>query len=302
MLYSGITERIRRTYGAGAVNGLLVHPETNAQLESFLSSPSHALMLTGRAGSGKAAIAEAAVQQLLGGPISEHPYVFRIQPIKQTITIEQIRELQNFIKLKTTGRNTLRRAIIIDNAHLMGVEAQNALLKTLEEPPEDTLIILTAEQDVRLKPTIYSRVQRIHVRPLAKQHTSGLLDKYPEASLDKAYVLSGGQSALMQALLDEQQEHELVQAIETAKKILTASIFERLVLLEQLVKAKTEINILLSALKRVANAAVRNAVKNDNDAHRVRWQQTIRSIHKAEKQLAMNGQAKLVLTNLFLSM
>lgn len=284
------------------MNDLLVHPETRAQLESFKSSPGHALMLTGRTGAGKGKIAERLVEELLGESIQTHPYILRISPKSQTITIDQIRELQNFIKLKTTGKKLLRRAVVIEDAHLMGVEAQNALLKTLEEPPHDTVLVLTAEQDVRLKPTIYSRVQRINVRPLAKEHIESLRDQYQADAFDKAYMLSNGYAGLLQALLDERQEHELVRAVESAKQVLTATVFERLAMIEEITKSKADISILLGALKRVASAAVRGAIAKGDSETQSRWQRSIRAIHEAETQLSSNGQTKLVLTNLFLSM
>ena len=58
------------------------------------------------------------------------------------------------------------KVFIIDEAELLEVEAQNAMLKTLEEPPERTWIILCAQQEERLLPTIRSRCQRVSFGPL----------------------------------------------------------------------------------------------------------------------------------------
>lgn len=70
--------------------------------------------------------------------------------------IESIREIIHFLTIQTTKKGELR-AVVVEDAHLMTPEAQNAFLKTLEEPPRDTIIILTAPRDDLLLPTITSR-------------------------------------------------------------------------------------------------------------------------------------------------
>ena len=57
---------------------------------------------------------------------------------KGSIAIEQIRALISFFQLKVPGKTKIKRVAIIQDADRMGLEAQNALLKALEEPPEDS--------------------------------------------------------------------------------------------------------------------------------------------------------------------
>lgn len=73
----------------------------------------------------------------------------------QSIGIEEIKNVQKKIFLKPIKSNT--KAVIIEDAHLLTTEAQNALLKVLEEPPEHTILILAAETKEALLPTIISR-------------------------------------------------------------------------------------------------------------------------------------------------
>jgi DNA polymerase III delta prime subunit len=75
----------------------------------------------------------------------------------QSIGIEEIKNLQKKIFLKPLQSET--KAIIIEDAHLLTVEAQNALLKVLEEPPDHTIIILASESREQLLSTIISRCQ-----------------------------------------------------------------------------------------------------------------------------------------------
>ncbi|MBI3290572.1 hypothetical protein HYZ78_04205 [Candidatus Microgenomates bacterium] len=70
--------------------------------------------------------------------------------------IESIREIIHYLTLQTARRDE-NRGILIEDAHLMTEPAQNAFLKTLEEPPANTIIILTTPRDDLLLPTIVSR-------------------------------------------------------------------------------------------------------------------------------------------------
>ncbi len=70
--------------------------------------------------------------------------------------IDTVREIIHSLTIRT-GKKGQMRGVVIEDAHLMTPEAQNAFLKTLEEPPEDTIIILTAPREDLLLPTIVSR-------------------------------------------------------------------------------------------------------------------------------------------------
>ncbi|HUW49814.1 MAG TPA: DNA polymerase III subunit delta' [Sulfuricella sp.] len=85
------------------------------------------------------------------------------------ITVAQVRELADFVNL-TTHRNGLR-IILVHPAEAMNVNAANALLKTLEEPPPDTLFILVSHHSQRLLPTVRSRCQKIDI-PLPERKTA----------------------------------------------------------------------------------------------------------------------------------
>lgn len=81
---------------------------------------------------------------------------------KESVGIEDIRKIQQKIFLKPIKSKT--KAIVIQKAQSLTPEAQNALLKTLEEPPQNTLIILALENQNLLLPTILSRCKIIEVK------------------------------------------------------------------------------------------------------------------------------------------
>lgn len=95
-----------------------------------------------------------------------HPDIYRIVPEKKEITINQIREINNFLKYRPLEGEY--KVILIKNAEKMNLEASNALLKSLEEPPSYAIFILITENFTQLLPTIVSRSQIVRFRPLPK--------------------------------------------------------------------------------------------------------------------------------------
>jgi DNA polymerase-3 subunit delta' len=90
-----------------------------------------------------------------------HPDIHRVQPESKSrrISIEEIREFERSIHLRPTEAR-VKVGIIVD-ADCMGEEASNAFLKTLEEPPAQTVILLLSGEPQRLLPTILSRCLKI---------------------------------------------------------------------------------------------------------------------------------------------
>jgi len=84
---------------------------------------------------------------------------------KSDISIEQIRKAKKHLSL--SAYNSLYKFVIIDNAELMNSEAANALLKTLEEPQGNTILILITPKPELLPKTILSRLQEIRFKPIS---------------------------------------------------------------------------------------------------------------------------------------
>jgi len=92
------------------------------------------------------------------------PYDDKSQRLKQEITVDEVRRLKGFFALSAADGG--RRAVIVDAADEMNVNAANALLKLLEEPPADTAMLLVSHQPARLLPTIRSRCRALRCTPL----------------------------------------------------------------------------------------------------------------------------------------
>ncbi len=258
----------------------------------------HSIALIGPYGAGKAFTAMELAKMLLGADYQEHK-VFRISK-KEPIGIEDIRSLQLFLSLKTTGDSPVRRVVIIQDAQTMTIEAQNALLKTLEEPPADTKIILTITDTTSLRQTVYSRLLAIHVHPSSEEQIVAYFKKsgYSHEALRKAYLISRGYVGLCSALASN-SEHDLIKAIAEAKLFLNSTTYERLISVEGLAKDKEKLALLLYAAKRVLAVAMHTTSDNRVISSII---SKLKTIYTTERSLHANPNMKLILTDLALTL
>lgn len=284
---------------------LVLHPRTQEQIGQFVQQPSHAVMLVGPNGIGKTSLAEvmvAGILQLKPEKLAQYPYFTVIGPAKDSIGIESIRELQKFLQLKTIGKQQLRRAVIVEHAESLTTEAQNAYLKLLEEPPADTLMILTADNQRALLPTILSRVQTIAIHAPAEDKVKEFFAGKGKdaAALNQAYFLSGGLPGLMHALVAGDETHPLMEGVTQAKTILQKQLFERLALVEGLSKQKETARYVLEALQHIAQTGLEQAAKKEDAAKLKQWHHILTVVSEAKDALLQSANAKLVLSNLML--
>jgi DNA polymerase-3 subunit delta' len=213
----------------------------------------HAYLFTGPEHIGKALLAQRFAQTLLctgGGDALDAPqnpcnaclscrkvmhgnhpdvhYISRPQD-KQFILIEQVRALQTDASRKTLeGR---RNIFIIQGMHEMNVQAANCLLKTLEEPEPDVVLLLTAPDPGLLLPTILSRVQQVPMQLLTtKQIKSALEDRWhiePDEANLIAALAAGRMGWAVQAVEDEDMLDERQAQLETLAKLSMADKVQR---------------------------------------------------------------------------
>lgn len=131
-----------------------------------------------------------------------------------TIKINSVREIRKYITTTTDDINY--RLILLQDAHLMNEAAQNAILKSLEEPPEGIIFIfLTSDKD-KLLPTIQSRCWQINFGPLSTKSVSHILIKYfsVEKTLsEKVAILSEGSPLIALQLISNEFELILEKTI-----------------------------------------------------------------------------------------
>ena len=119
-----------------------------------------------------------------------HPDMIRLglEENKKSISISQIREMGRLI----SGRpnEATHRMVLIQDADLMNVQAQNALLKVLEEPPESTFFILTAIRTAPLLPTILSRCRLLKFFALSADQIRNILIDQHGINPQTAHIVS----------------------------------------------------------------------------------------------------------------
>jgi DNA polymerase III delta' subunit len=151
-----------------------------------------------------------------------HPNLLRVGPETHFLRIDEIRALKEELSLKAFSDRP--RAAIVAPADRMTPQAANALLKTLEEPPAGTHLLLVAHRVSQVMPTIVSRCQRIPFFPLRAETVVEILSALPETSgrspqeIRLAAALSGGSPGRALAILPE-----LTDERETWLSLLTKS-------------------------------------------------------------------------------
>jgi DNA polymerase-3 subunit delta' len=287
---------------------LLLSPASRQQIALVIKSPPHALLISGPAGSGKRAVADYLAASLLGistDKLFDHPYFMLVTKAgdKKEISIDAVRDVIARLNLKpaTRGRQYINRVVLIDEAHLSSAEAQNSLLKVIEEPPAGTVFLLTTNSETVILPTIASRAQKLKIGTVSLSDAkSYFADKYDLKTLSSAWQLSGGSAGLLAAILADNQQHPLKQSVETAKRFLSLGPYERFLLLDNISGQRAEFTQMLDALSRVLGALHRSAVKSGrNPAGLLKSR---RMTDSALVSLSTNTSPRLIALNLALSL
>ncbi len=195
-----------------------------------------AYLFSGPSGVGKKLIALATAQRILcehqeQGPCGKcpscaqvknfaHPDMMIVRTPEAVLKIDMIRHIQNFINLRSFKNNG--KVVIIDDAQKMNVQAANALLKSLEEPPDGCHFILVSSSRGAILPTIQSRCQKINFGGLSDTEIKQIM---PDAPF-WAIPLCQGRLDLLSQWLDEGKKNLRFELLSVFKNVPHAPTFE----------------------------------------------------------------------------
>lgn len=180
----------------------------------------HALMITGEKGIGKSVFADVVCKMLVcEGSVAPcnscnpcikiekgiHPDIFKIYPAgkSETIGVNEIAPIKKQLFIKPN--DAAYKIFIIYHAERMNRFAQNAMLKMIEEPPEDSFFLFTCQNSQALLSTVRSRVSLVRLAPAqiseVKKEIARRFPEKEESELDRAAALSCGNIGLAIELL-----------------------------------------------------------------------------------------------------
>jgi len=159
---------------------------------------------------------------------SSFPDLSIIEAKDRNIEIEEVRDLQNRLSLKSYN-NSLKVGII-DDAHLMRKDAQNALLKVLEEPKGDTLLILITSYPQMLLPTVRSRLEEIKFSVVSRKEIEDYLVSLgasEEKAKEIALISSGQIGKAIDFLNDKEKLNYFNKAIKDIISLAHSEMYKR---------------------------------------------------------------------------
>ena len=214
-------------------------------------------------------------------------YLLEPENDNKKIKIEQIREMQRRIQEKPIISS--KKVYIIENSDTMTVEAQNCLLKTLEEPPEYATIILICSNENNLLNTIKSRCTKINFDPIPNENIKVFLKKLNSEETTNDDIIEIYQGSIGKAIkLKEKKElYENIKKI--IEKIKEKDLIEVIQISEEIYQSKEEIYNILEYI----NLLLFKYGKRD-----IRYINCIKVIEETKKRLKANSNYDMCIDNM----
>jgi DNA polymerase-3 subunit gamma/tau len=223
-------QALYRKYRSKSLKDVIGQEPVTKTLEQALKQQriSHAYLFTGPHGVGKTSVARILAHEINNIPYTDDSTNIDIIEIDAASNrrIDEIRELREKVHVAPTSAKY--KVYIIDEVHMLTREAFNALLKTLEEPPEHVVFILATTDLHKLPDTIVSRTQRFHFKPAEVSDLIALLNKVAKA--EKISVTPEGIALLAEhsegsfrdalSLLDQAHSHAETVDEKTVQQLL----------------------------------------------------------------------------------
>lgn len=214
-----------------------------------------------------------------------------IEPSEGKVKIEQIREMQRKIAEKPIISE--KKVYIIDEADTMTTEAQNCLLKTLEEPPQYITIILICTNEDNLLSTIKSRCTRMHFDAIDLEKVKKYIKQnYPEQEISENIInLSQGSIGKALKLNENKSIYEKIENILLSMQ--NKDLIDIVQMSEEIYKTKEEINSILDYM---------NVILLKLSKQNIKYIRCIEIVEQTKKRLKASSNYDMCIDNLLFNM
>ncbi len=285
---------------------MLISQNTKRQIDLFLVNPSNSLVIESPVRGAGIEMSYGLIRKLLKLPddyILENSHNFyKIEKDNNTVQIDSIRDLIKQLKLKSLNNNLINRIGLVTDAHLMSEESQNSILKLLEEPPSDTVIILLSQSLAALKPTIISRSAIIKItKPSYAEFIQYYSIDSKNMDIKNKFDLTDGNSDYYVKYLSDEIDISKSEDIILIKKFLSANKLDRLLMINDFCISKNVFDNLLFTMKNMVKIGLDNSIIKNNNQQKF-WISYLKAIETTETGSVHSVNRKLLFTNLCLNM
>lgn len=271
---------------------------TKKNIDSYIADPTSVVLIHGVEGSGKSQLVDEIIGRLKND--NQNPLeTIVIDRLGQAISIEDVRSLKSKLRLKVVKHSEhSKRIVVINNAETMTHEAQNSLLKLIEDVPDDTMFILTSDVENKLLPTVRSRTQQIYVGRPTKQI---FYNKYPDINrqeLDRTIKMVDGRARYLDEIISGDNT-KLNETFVLAKQFVVSKYFDRLCQIDNILK-NFDLKTFIFCLEQIFRSLLLgNIEKKQSEKYLASLKLLVNIEHDLDNA---SPNTKLLLTNLALNL
>lgn len=269
---------------------LIISQVTRRQLEAYLSSPVHALLLVGVAGLGLGTIARALADRVAGNDVV---YLTPTNHNKQKTTIINADDIAGLPTILRDKRDH-RLAVVIDDADQTAPGVFERMLKLIEEPVSGVHFIFTTHHIAALPATILSRTGTIRVKAPAAGACRSLLDGVDAQLVNQISWLAGNRPALTRRLVESGDQSQLdIISMTRAKQFMQAQRPHRIEQIDAIADRESGL-ALCAATARILTVML----VGSGPVEAVTIAQQLDLLSETADRLSANGNVRLQLLNL----
>lgn len=220
------------------MKNFVLHPATEAALQQVLTEPMHAYLFWGPKGLGKTTLATHVAQEAIASQSAgdRAKWIMCISKLegKKNISLAQVKPIVEFLHQKLP-HGVQKKIVVIDDADTLGMEAANSLLKILEEPPADSVLILVSDQPQTLPTTIRSRLAQVEFKQPSADQIQAM-----RGSEELVPIVGAKPAVIVGLMADEAARKEFLDLFDLAQKFYESDLEQKLSIGAQVNKRDSE--------------------------------------------------------------